>query len=279
MRMCRTHKCRAFTLVELLVVISIIALLLSILLPSLSKVRSQAQRTMCLTNLRQLGLAVELYQGDYKGYFPPAYESLTDTHWWGQKLADGIDSSKGFSWPYLSSRLDKRSVYECPSQRFGTYRLQGKPPGEADNPKWITSTYGYNGYYLTPGKTAGWAMQIGQRSWQRNTTIIKSASVIVFADTMLDRDSTGTQPDIENCALLDPPFLFNGSSWDKNDYPTTSFRHNDRTNALLGDGHCQALTLQGGSYVRPKSKMGSVGTNNDNYVPDWRLWQTSRKSR
>lgn len=277
--MCHRSNDNAFTLVELLVVISIIALLLSMLMPSLGKVRSQAQATVCLSNLQQIGMAVKLYSNDYNGYFPPAYEAATDTHWWGQKCLDKIDHSKGFSWPYLQSKLAKRSVYECPAQRYGTYRLQAKPSGATDDPKWITSTYGYNGYYLTPSESAGWSTLIGQRPWQKDTTIIKPASVLVFADTMLDRDSTGQQPDIENCALLDPPFLFNGSSWDKNDYPTTSFRHNDKANAWLADGHCQSLPLCTENCTRPKSKVGSVGTTNDSYVPDWRSWQTSRGTR
>ncbi|HSI35449.1 MAG TPA: prepilin-type N-terminal cleavage/methylation domain-containing protein [Tepidisphaeraceae bacterium] len=60
----------AFTLVELLVVIGIIALLISILLPSLSKAREQGNRVKCLSNMRQLGLAMQLYTGDNKGAVP-----------------------------------------------------------------------------------------------------------------------------------------------------------------------------------------------------------------
>src|SRR5437879_5611225 len=59
-----------FTLVELLVVIGIIAVLISLLLPSLNKARESAKRTQCLSNLRQIAVFLNMYANAYKGVVP-----------------------------------------------------------------------------------------------------------------------------------------------------------------------------------------------------------------
>ena len=70
--MVRSPRQLAFTLVELLVVVSIIGVLIGILLPVLASARSSAQKTTCASNLRQVGIAIQAHRTDNKDYLPVA---------------------------------------------------------------------------------------------------------------------------------------------------------------------------------------------------------------
>src|SRR5688500_9789670 len=73
---------RAFTLVELLVVIGIIALLIGILMPALSKAREQANAVKCMSNQRQIGQALVMFTNEHKGFLPKAW--FNDGVLWSQ---------------------------------------------------------------------------------------------------------------------------------------------------------------------------------------------------
>lgn len=81
----RYRGSQAFTLIELLVVIAIIALLISILLPSLRNAREQAKCTVCLSNMRQIGLALRMYATENRDGIPsmscPAYDADPKNYW------------------------------------------------------------------------------------------------------------------------------------------------------------------------------------------------------
>jgi prepilin-type N-terminal cleavage/methylation domain-containing protein len=112
---------RGFTLVELLVVIGIIALLISILLPSLSKARESANQIKCVSNLRSLYQATLLYANGSKGWMMPATaagSSTAEGNWWGISLLgpqfgyDG-DTKSAAQQAEIGERVAK--MLDCPT--------------------------------------------------------------------------------------------------------------------------------------------------------------------
>jgi prepilin-type N-terminal cleavage/methylation domain-containing protein len=135
-----------FTLVELLVVIGIIAVLIGILLPVLSKARAQANRAVCLSNIRQLGVSILMYCNDNDGWFPTSaaaadglvYMHYPDdwVHWQANRNLDDSAIAK-----YVGHGEILKNLLRCPADTFeGRKRKPGTSAGQGPYPY----SYGMN---------------------------------------------------------------------------------------------------------------------------------------
>jgi prepilin-type N-terminal cleavage/methylation domain-containing protein len=113
----RNHN-RAFTLVELLVVIGIITVLIALLLPVLNSARERARRIMCASNLRQIGIALHIYANDNKGMYPRTlYVPGMNPHAWqagGSTFSSPNQVTAGL-YRLVVCRLAPRALFFCPS--------------------------------------------------------------------------------------------------------------------------------------------------------------------
>ena len=146
---------KGFTLVELLVVIAIIAVLLSVLVPAMNKVRESARRVVCAAGLKQIGLLLEYYCADNSALYPPAYSGyylygsrsepksgLMLTLPYLTKVISGVDpvSTDKQMYDNLKSQrsMERMKIFWCPSGKFQYDEFQWR--------RTTGATFGYNQY-------------------------------------------------------------------------------------------------------------------------------------
>jgi len=258
MRNCieRPQEAKGFTLIELLVVISIIAVLLAVLMPAMRKIKEVARDTSCKSNLKNIGLAVNMYLDDY-GRKIPNTGSSNGFLWQsasGTPLQPGV--SDAYWGTYFKDYLKETKIFGCPS-------LQRVPEG---------LIYSYSGY-SDPAKViqhAAYGLNHHSRARGRNTNTIKRPDEFIYCTDHAEPRPEGASDDAFH--NNDRPGTNNLTSYrpggSRAIYYRQIFRHNirypdadktgGRANILWLDGHVTHLEETTGDDVRMRWYTGDA---------------------
>jgi prepilin-type N-terminal cleavage/methylation domain-containing protein/prepilin-type processing-associated H-X9-DG protein len=176
-----------FTLIELLVVIAVIGILAALMLPALSKAKAAGRATVCVNNLREQGLAMSMYVGDF-GFWPPTLAgSLPPSgppHVWTEYAA--------LVWPYAGQAA---AVFSCPANPadYRPERAFAAGPVTADPTAGgigkLPRSYGHNGLGTEQLGFPNPERGLGGSRGQRESEILNPTDMIAVGDSQADRVS------------------------------------------------------------------------------------------
>ncbi len=230
-----------FTLIELLVVIAIIAILASLLLPSLRSAREEGKRILCASNLRQIGLALNNYVGDYNDYLPSAssydvspgvpYSGdwiLKIAPYLGKNIDSGVRSLANYN-VVVPERTSPAGIYLCPTaepdQPSGVMRWSYGPTVCAGTEAQYNS--GLNGGFQ---KWNEWSVSQGGG---KNISVIPSGSILIIEKKVLHPWDVNGIPEEYNF----PVYVFDNICYQ---FYGPCPRHNRKSNFLAVDGSVNA---------------------------------------
>jgi prepilin-type N-terminal cleavage/methylation domain-containing protein/prepilin-type processing-associated H-X9-DG protein len=255
-------RIRAFTLVELLVVIGIIGVLVSILLPALSKARDTAATLKCLSNCRTIGTAMVMYSNEHKGYLPYPTTAFGEEQLWFR----AID-------PYLGAKID-------PSRATGTGMNAATRGFAAYKQDPIWETFPDNAHTATSQGT----IKESSRTLKMNTHIRRATGQAKITDLKFSTEfvmiGDSTAYDIipaEGVGDLSHFSMQISESDNVNDaYPYMRHKKNTACNIAFIDGHAETIVLPLAAAGKAPNGLSNLPwdptTSGNVKPPNYRIW-------
>jgi prepilin-type processing-associated H-X9-DG protein/prepilin-type N-terminal cleavage/methylation domain-containing protein len=221
----------AFTLIELLVVIAIIAILAALLLPALSRARQKAQQARCVSNLRQLGIALQVIVSDDHAY--PLFASGRYAGWISQLQEQGLNHllQRTTNGAIISdTNFFEKGVWLCPSAHYPTHPFPAPDIG----------CYAYNAFGVIPNENFANALGL---CGHVDVTSIKLYPFLELKATPIMESEVVNPSDLMAIGeSFDGRIAFDRNLTGMNKYENLN-RHQGKANVVFCDGHVESPTL------------------------------------